>query len=166
MHNMLNYIVSNLQTLPKSLITVIVAALPVSELRGAIPLALLTLKQPVLRTFCLAILGNLLPVVPLLFGLEPVSRYLRRFRLWHRFFEWLFARTERKAKIVARFEVIGLALFVAIPLPVTGAWTGCVAATLFKIKFRYAFAAIILGVIIAAVIVTILTLVGKEIICG
>ena len=166
MHNMLNYIVSNLQNLPKSLVTVIVAALPVSELRGAIPLALLTFKQPVLKTFYLAVLGNLLPVVPLLFGLEPVSRYLRRFKLWRRFFEWLFARTERKAEIVQRYEAIGLALFVAIPLPVTGAWTGCVAATLFKIKFRYAFAAIILGVIIAAVIVTLLTLVGKEIICG
>ncbi len=166
MHNILNYILINLQSLPKSLITVIVAALPVSELRGAIPLALLTFKQPVLRTFYLAILGNLLPVIPLLFGLEPVTRYLRRFRFWRRFFEWLFARTERKAEIVQRYEAIGLALFVAIPLPVTGAWTGCVAATLFKVKFRYAFAAIMLGVIISAVIVTILTLVGKEIVCG
>ena len=152
-----------LKSLPNGLITVIIAALPVSELRGAIPLALLTLKEPFLKVFFLSILGNLLPVIPLLLFLEPVSEKLRHFRLWRSFFDRLFERTRRKASLVEKYEAIGLALFVAIPLPVTGAWTGCIAASLFKIRFRHAFLAICVGVVCAAVIVSVLTLLGKGI---
>lgn len=147
----------------EELITIAVAALPVSELRGAIPLALLTLKQPLLKTFLLSILGNLIPVVPLLLFLEPVSERLRRFKLWRGFFEYFFERARRKASIVEKYEALGLILFVAIPLPVTGAWTGCIAASLFKIRFRYAFSAISLGVFIAAIVVTAATVLGQEI---
>lgn len=147
--------------MPKEIITIIVAALPVSELRGALPLAILTFKIPLFKAFALSILGNLVPVIPLLLFLEPVSRKLRHFKPWRRFFDRLFERTRRKAAIVERYEALGLALFVAIPLPVTGAWTGCIAASLFKIRFRYAFAAICLGVLIAAVVVSMVTLAGK-----
>jgi uncharacterized membrane protein len=160
---MLESLFSALQNLPKELITIIVAAMPVSELRGAIPLAILTLKEPVSKVFFLSILGNLIPVIPLLIFLEPLTKRLRRFEIWHKFFEYIFARTRRKAAIVEKYEAIGLALFVAIPLPITGAWTGCIAASLFKIKFRYAFLAISLGVCLAAVIVTAVTLIGEGI---
>ena len=63
--------------------------------------------------------------------------------------------------MVEKYEALGLIMFVAIPLPVTGAWTGCLAATLFKIRLRYALPAIIAGVLIAAVIVTAVTFAGK-----
>lgn len=139
------------------LITVIVAALPVSELRGAIPLALLTFKIPLAKAFLLSVLGNLIPVIPLLLFLQPVSEKLRRLRLWSKFFDYLFERTRRKASLVEKYETLGLALFVAVPLPITGAWTGCIAASLFKIRFRYAFLAISIGVLIAAIIVSALT---------
>ncbi len=158
---MVESIIHYLQGLPKELIILIIAALPISELRGAIPVGL-SLNQPLFKTIILAISGNLIPVIPLLFLLEPVSKKLRQFKLWHRFFEWLFERTQRRAQLVERYGAIGLIFFVAIPLPITGAWTGCVAATLFKIRFRYAFAAITIGVIIAAAIVTTLTLLGKQ----
>ncbi len=141
----------------------IVAALPVSELRGAIPLGM-AMGLPLIKVITLSIIGNLLPVIPLLCFLEPVSEKLRHFKLWSSFFEWLFKRTQRKAEIVQRYEALGLALFVAIPLPITGAWTGCVAATLFKVKFRYAFLAIVAGVLIASIIVTSLSLAGSELI--
>lgn len=149
-----------LKGLPEELIVLIVAGLPISELRGAIPIGVV-LGLPLARILFLSIIGNLIPVIPLLMFLEPVSSKLRQFRLWSRFFKWLFDRTEKRAKIVQRYEALGLILFVAIPLPVTGAWTGCVAASLFKIKFRYAFFAIACGVLIAAAIVTTLTLAGK-----
>lgn len=152
-----------LSGLPKGWITLILAMLPISELRGAIPVAL-ALNQPLLKTLGLAICGNLIPVVPLLLFLGPVARTLRRFRPWRGFFEWLFTRTERRAEVVQRYETLGLVLFVAIPLPITGAWTGCVAASLFKIRFRYAFGAIAAGVIVAAFIVTIITLGGKSLV--
>jgi uncharacterized membrane protein len=71
-----------------------------------------------------------------------------------RFFQWLFERTKAKGGIVERYEALGLMLFVAIPLPVTGAWTGTVAAFIFQIKRKYAFPSIIAGVCIAGVIVS------------
>lgn len=108
----------------------------------------------------MAILGNMIPVVPLLLFLEPVSNWFRRhIALSDRFFQWLFARTRRKTEAgMRKYGVfIGLMIFVAIPLPVTGAWTGSIAAFLFGIKFRYSLPAIMMGVLIASIVVSILT---------
>lgn len=138
---------------------VILGAAPIAELRGAIPLGFYY-GMPVARIFILAVLGNIIPVIPVLFLLEPVSNALRRFRLWKKFFDWLFERTRAKADSIQKYEALGLAIFVAIPLPMTGAWSGAVAASLFKIKFRYAFPAIVAGVIGAGIIVTVLCVVG------
>lgn len=137
---------------------ILTASLPVSELRGAIPLGLLSFNEPVLKVVFLSILGNILPVPFLLMLLMPISEKLRQFPLWKKFFDWLFERTRKRAKLVERYEALGLILFVAIPLPMTGAWTGAMAASLFKIRFRYAFVCIIIGICIAAAVVTMLTL--------
>ena len=157
---MIERVVDFLNGLPQEAITVIIAALPVSELRGSIPVAYLVMKMPLPKALLLSYIGNMLPVIPLLLLLEPVSERLRRFHIWRRFFDWLFERTKKRAEIVQRYEALGLMLLVAIPLPMTGAWTGCIAASLFKIKFRYAFPAVLLGVIIAGVAVTLLVIMG------
>ena len=157
---MVDHVISLLNDLPKELVVIILGALPVSELRGAIPAALVFGLTP-FKAYCIAFIGNVLPVAPLLFLLHPVSKWLRKFPLWKKFFDWLFERTRKKAHLVEKFEAIGLILFVAIPLPITGAWTGCVAATLFKIRFRYAFPAIVLGIAIAGVIVVAVAIAGK-----
>jgi len=149
---MLNIIINWLKDLPKEYLVMIVGALPVSELRGAIPLAL-SLGMPASKAFWLSVLGNSIPIVPALFLLEPVSSRLRKFKIWSRFFDWLFERTKQKADTVQKYEALGLAIFVAIPLPMTGAWSGVVAASLFKIRFRYAFIAIVAGVLGAGLIV-------------
>jgi len=149
-----------LKGLPPEAITVAISALPISELRGSIPVAILKLDQPVYKTLFLSYIGNMVPVIPLLVMLEPVSAKLRRFSLFKRFFDWLFERTRKRADIVERYEALGLIILVAIPLPATGAWTGCIAASLFKIRFRYAFTCILTGVVIAGLIVTALTLTG------
>lgn len=137
----------------------IVGALPISELRGAIPLGLYY-GMPLGKVFCLAVLGNLIPVIPVFFLLEPISQRLRKFKIWARFFDWFFERTKKKAELIQKYEALGLMMFVAIPLPVTGAWTGLAAATLFKIRFKYAFIAIFAGVVIAGIIVSILSTLG------
>lgn len=135
------------------------AATPLLELRGAIPFGFYLLgSQNYLKIFLLSILGNFLPIIPLLLLLMPVSNKLRGFFIWRKFFDWFFERTRKKASIVQRYEALGLALFVAIPLPVTGVWTGAVAAVLFKIRFRYAVLAITLGMILAGVIVSLVCL--------
>ncbi|MCL7416059.1 MAG: small multi-drug export protein [ANME-2 cluster archaeon] len=160
---------SFLSTIPHWLSIVIIAMLPVSELRGAIPVALAPANvggyaMSVPEAYILAVIGNMIPVIPLLLFLEPVSDFLRRWRIWDVFFTWLFTRTHRNHN--ERFEKYGtlaLTLFVAIPLPVTGAWTGCAAAFVFGIKFRHALLAIFAGVLIAGVVVSVFTLTGISI---
>jgi uncharacterized membrane protein len=159
---MVEYIADSLVAVNKEIAVIALAAMPISELRGAIPLALAIGFSPP-KAYILSFLGNLIPVVPLLFLLQPVANKLRHIRLFEKFFDWLFERTKRKARLVERFEMLGLMLLVAIPLPMTGAWTGCIAATLFKIRFRYAFLAIVTGVVIAGLIVMGLSLAGREI---
>ncbi|MFC1594437.1 COG2426 family protein [Candidatus Omnitrophota bacterium] len=133
----------------------LLAAAPVFELRASIPLGFYYWGQEYIwKIILISIIGNFIPIIPLLLFLEPVSNKLRKFFLWKKFFDWFFERTKKKAGLVQKYEVIGLALFVAIPLPGSGIWTGSVAATLFKIRFRYAFVAITIGMLIACVLVS------------
>jgi uncharacterized membrane protein len=98
----------------------------------------------------------------LLLFLGPVSDYLRRFAIGDKFFTWLFARTRRKyIQDHENFGLTALAIFVAIPLPMTGAWTGCLVAFLLGFRFWPAFAANAVGVLIAGIIVT-ATVVGVQ----
>ncbi|HDM37699.1 MAG TPA: ligand-binding protein SH3 [Candidatus Omnitrophica bacterium] len=145
----------------RELLTVILASLPIIEARYAIPISYVLMDLSLSKVFILSIIGNMLPVIPLLLFLEPISRKLRRFRLWCRFFDRLAERTRKRAYLIQKYETLGLILFVSIPLPVTGAWTGALAASIFKIKFRYAFLAILVGVVIASLFISILVLLGK-----
>lgn len=134
---------------------ILMAAAPIVELRGAIPLGFYLLgDEHFIKIFLLAIAGNFLPIIPILLFLKPVSDKLRKFFIWRKFFDWFFERTKKKAGLVEKYEALGLTLFVAIPLPVTGIWTGAIASTLFKIKFRYALLAITAGMLIAGIIVS------------
>lgn len=151
-------------SVPHWLATILLSATPISELRGAIPIAIGVYGMGPVETYILAVFGNMLPVIPLLLFLEPVSTYLRRFKIWDMFFSWLFTRTHRNhSENFERYGILALTIFVAIPLPVTGAWTGCAAAFVFGIKFRHALLAISTGVMIAGIIVTALTLGGISI---
>jgi len=156
---MISIILNWLKDIPKEYIVIILGALPISELRGAIPLALYY-GMSLNKAFWLSVLGNISFVAPALFLLEPVSHYLRKFKIWSHFFDWIFERTKKNADTIQKYEALGLAIFVAIPLPMTGAWSGVIAASLFKIRFRYAFIAIIAGVIGAGLIVSTLCALG------
>jgi len=135
------------------LITLLWAMAPVSELRVAIPYAWSQGMNHTLA-YVLSVIGNIIPVVPLLLFLGPVSKFLRRFRPFDKFFSWWFSHTLRRSRLVEKYEALGLVLFVMIPLPITGAWTGSVAAFLLGIRFRFAFPAIIVGVLLAGIIVS------------
>ncbi len=146
----------------KEMAVLMLAMLPISELRGAIPLGLAMGFSP-LKVYMLSFAGNMLPVLPLLFFMQPISNALRKIPVFESFFNWLFERTRKKAALVEKFEALGLMLFVAVPLPATGAWTGCMAATVFKIRFRYAFLSIAAGVFLAGLIVLGVCLAGIEV---
>jgi len=79
------------------------------------------------------------------------------------FFEWLLKKAKQKSGLIERYEALGLMLFVSIPFPGTGVWTGCLIASLLRMRFLPTLLAATLGVIIAAVAVTTLTLLGKTI---
>ena len=140
--------------------TFLVAMTPVSELRGAIPLALSVYKMSWQQAFIWSVLGNIAAVILVLLLLEPISNFLsKRSPLCSRYFSWLFERTRKNH--TKRFEVWGalaLIAFVAIPLPMTGGWTGSVAAFVFGIPFKKALPLISIGVVIAGVIVTLVSL--------
>ena len=136
------------------------AASPISELRGAIPLAILEFDFPWYYAYLVAVTGNMLPVPFILLFLTTATRILSRFTFSDRFFKWLFAYTRRRGTLIEKYERIGLVLFVAIPLPITGAWTGSIAAVLLGMSFKRAILSIFLGVLIAGVIVTCLTFLG------
>ncbi|TRZ95126.1 ligand-binding protein SH3 [bacterium] len=156
---MINAILYFLKGIPKELVVIIVGALPVSELRGAIPLALYY-GMSASKAYWLSVLGNIIFVAPVLVIFEPVSNRLRKFKVWSKFFDWLFKRTKRNSDVIQKYEAFGLALFVAIPLPMTGAWSGIIAASLFKIRFKYAFIAILTGVLCAGLVVLLLCKLG------
>jgi len=137
----------------------LISALPLSELRVAIPIALTIYKMPVFPAYFFAVLGNIVPAIFLLLFLKPFSEYLRRWHYFNIFFEWLFKRTRRDTeKKFEKYGAIFLLFFVAVPLPLTGAWTGSAAAFIFGIRFWYAFPTIVGGVMIAGVIVTLASL--------
>ena len=140
--------------------TFLTAAAPISELRGAIPLALGVYQLPILITLILAIAGNMFPVFFILWFLDPVQKWLSsHFRIFDRFFKWLFSWTRsRHARKFELYEEMALVILVAIPLPMTGAWTGSLAAFVFGIPYKKALPLIFLGVCIAAAIVTLLSL--------
>ena len=146
--------------MPGMVSALLISTLPIFELRGGIPIAINYLKMNWWLAYLVCVVGNMMPVVPILLFLGGVSRFLSRFTFWKRFFDWLFERTRRRGGVVERYRCLGLMLFVAIPLPVTGAWTGSVAAFLFGIRLAPSVMFIFLGVLIAGVIVTVLSLMG------
>lgn len=145
---------------PKAMI-LFLSALPVTELRASVPVGILILKQSVEAVFFFSVIGNILPVAPIYFLLDPVSKRLSNTRCMAAFFQWLYKRAKAHAGLVEKYEAVGLMLFVAVPLPGTGAWTGTMIASILRMRFWPSFLAVLLGVVIAAVIVTILTLIGK-----
>ena len=136
------------------------AAMPVAELRISLPVAVNVLHMPLLQSLFLSIIGNLLPVPFLLLFYESLTRLIIRTDKGKRFIAWLYKRTMRQTVIIEKYKRIGLIIFVAIPLPGTGAWTASIAAQLLGLRFGHALKYITAGVIIAGIIVAVLVSAG------
>lgn len=161
------------QGMSKDLTIAAISTLPIVELRGAIPVGHILLPDTdkstrlglddlrrSARIFLWAVLGNMVPVPFILLLLGPISSLCMKIPIGKRFFDWLFARTRHKTASVEKYQILGLTVFVAVPLPVTGAWTGAMAAFLLGLSFPHAMISIFLGVLIAGVIMTVLALLG------
>ena len=145
-----------LETVGRELCVFFCAMLPIIELRGAIPLGA-GLGLPAWQSFCLGVAGNLLPVPFLLLLWQAVLRLLRRFRRLARLADWLEARALRSRERVENRAFWGLLVFVAIPLPGTGAWTGSLLSSVTGIRVWKAILAIVCGVLAAGMIMTLLS---------
>ncbi|HNQ43556.1 MAG TPA: small multi-drug export protein, partial [Candidatus Cloacimonadota bacterium] len=101
------------------LIVLIISMLPVIELRGSIPVAIMLFKMPWYEAVLLSVAGNMIPIPLILLFIDAFFSLLNRIPIGARFTQWLFARTRRKGKAIERYEAIGLVTFVGIPLPGT-----------------------------------------------
>ncbi|HJX50883.1 MAG TPA: small multi-drug export protein, partial [Candidatus Nanoarchaeia archaeon] len=102
-----------------------------------------------------------IPII--LFFFKYVEKWLRKYKFWSRFMDWFFTRTRNRAnETIRKYEYLGLLVFVALPIPFTGAWTGALIAYLFNLKFGRSLIAIFIGVISAAGIMTLVTLIGID----
>ena len=133
--------------------TFLVGMTPVLELRGAIPLGVAA-GLPPLTACAAAILGNIVPVPFIMLLVRRIFRWLRRTAFFGPKIDWLERRAHLKGRLVRKYRLPGLLLLVAVPLPGTGAWTGALVATIFRIPIRKALPALLIGVLIAGAIVT------------
>ena len=158
--------------IPGELTIFIISLLPVLELRGGLIAAVL-LGVPLWKAFLICYIANMLPVPFIILFIKKVFEFLRRFKLFAKFVDKLEAKTEKNKDKIMRYKQWGLLLFVAIPLPgtgaviETGAWTGALFAALLDIDIKKAIPIIALGVLIAGVIVAVLSygtaaLIGNE----
>ena len=148
-----NWFASNLgQVMPAELVVFIVSLFPILECRGGLIVAALLGVDP-WRAVPICVLGNVLPVPFILLFLKKVLGWLKKAPR-HGFAEWIEARGEKKSTGMKYGEFWGLLLFVGIPLPGTGAWTGSLIATILDMDWKKAIVPILLGVLLATVIMT------------
>ena len=141
---------------------IILSALPFFELRGGIPYGLLQKQNP-LTVFLLAVSSNLLVAPAGFFFLDSVHPLLNKNRFYKRLFEKIAESKKKKAsKHIEKYGWMGLALFTAIPLPLTGAYSSTLAAWVLGIERKKAVIAISSGVVVAGILITFIMLTGLE----
>lgn len=155
-------LVTFLDQFPRELATIILAMVPIGELRAAIPVAAHVWLIDPINAFGLAVLGNLLPFFPLYYGLTWVRDFFSRSAPWFtRFIDAQIRRAENRVKNkYVKYGAFALFLFTAIPLPFTGLWTATLAAVALRVPVKYALAGIVPGVFVAGIIVSFLSISG------
>lgn len=147
-----------------TLIVGLVSLIPLLELRGSILAAGLmqalqnnALNVQFLPTFIAAVIGNMLPIPFILLFIEKIFKWMKSTKHLHKIPDWLEAKAMKKSAQIEKYGYLGLLLFVAIPLPGTGAWTGSLLAVLFGMKPKKSLLFIFMGVIIAGLIMSLIS---------
>ena len=138
----------------KELVIFIISLLPILELRGGLIAAAL-LKVNILRGFIICFIGNIIPIPVILWLVTPIFDRLKRTKLFSGIVDKIEKKALSKKEKIERYKYLGLLLFVGIPLPGTGAWTGCLIAALLNMNKKKSMLYAILGVIMAGVIMLI-----------
>lgn len=135
----------------KLLAVFIVSMMPVVELRGAIPFGV-TLGLDWREVYLISVIGNIIPVPFIILFFRPLIEYFEKTKLFGKIASKLKKRTKSKMEGLNKYKMFGLFLFVAIPLPGTGAWTGAAIAALLKMRIKHSFFPILLGVVVAGIL--------------
>lgn len=136
----------------------VLSMLPITELRAAIPIGIEVYKLPVWQTWIIAVLGNMTPTICLLLIMPYIHDWVIKQPYVGKVLRKKMEHAEKKFRTShSKWGEIALVIFVGIPLPLTGAWTGSLAAFIFNMPFKKSFPLILSGVCIAATIVTIMT---------
>ncbi len=143
---------------PKELAVILLSIIPIAELRFAIPFAVLKYGMHPALAFLYACIGNLLPVPFIILFIRKIFDWMKKFAFLRKIAVKLEERGASKQETVKKYKFWGLFIFVAIPLPGTGAWTGGLIAALMNMRLKDALPSITLGVITAGIVVTTLTI--------
>lgn len=139
----------------KELIVFLVSMIPLLELRGSI-LAAGFMNMQFTSTFIVAVIGNMLPIPFILLFIKKIFAWLKTTKHFHKLPEKIEKKALSKSEQIEKYGYLGLFLFVAIPLPGTGAWTGSLLSVLFGMDFKKSLLAIFLGVLTAGLIMSLL----------
>jgi uncharacterized membrane protein len=137
-------------------ITFIISMMPILELRGGLIAASLLGLKPI-PSIIICYLGNLLPIPFILAFIMPLFDWLKKRKFMSKVVEWCLKKADKRKDSIERLQYIGLAIFVAIPLPVTGAWTGALIASVLDMDKKKAFLSIALGLVLASIIMYIIS---------
>ena len=149
--SLINWFTSTLSFMPKEMVSFIISMVPILELRGGLIAASL-LGIGVVKAIVICILGNIVPIPFILFFITPIFNWMKKTSLLRPMVEKLESKSMAKSDQIQKYEFWGLALFVGIPLPGTGAWTGALIAALLGIEIKKASLSIFIGLIIATII--------------
>ena len=154
--SLINWFTNNLSFMPKELVVLIISMVPILELRGGI-IASSLLGINMFSAIWLCMLGNIIPIPFILWFITPIFTWMKKTKLLSGIVEKLEEKSMSKSEKIQKYEFWGLALFVGIPLPGTGAWTGALIASILGIKVKKASGSILTGIIIATIIMTIIS---------
>ena len=140
--------------LGKSITIFILSLLPIIELRGGLIAAAL-LKVSFIKAFIICFIGNILPVPFILWFIRKILDWMRNKKMFKKIVKWIDRKVESKKNKIEKYGVLGITLFVGIPLPGTGAWTGSLIAAMLDMDKKKAFFATFIGVLLAGIIMSI-----------
>lgn len=156
MESLVNFFIGLFHGVSKDVVIFIISLMPILELRGGL-LAATLLKVPYLRALVICVIGNVLPIPFVLLFLEIIFKWMEKWSVTKKIVKWLEKKGNSKRSQIDKYGYLGLILFVGIPLPGTGAWTGSLVAILLGLDKKKSFICILIGVMLAAAIMSILS---------
>ncbi len=140
----------------KELVVFIISLMPILELRGGLIAAALLDLNPI-TSYIVSIIGNILPVPFILWFINSILEWMRKSKKLSKIAKWLDSKVEKNKESIEKYGFWGLVLFVGIPLPGTGAWTGCLVAAVLEMDRKKSFLAAAIGIVIASIIMMVLS---------